>query len=46
MSKRAPALLIDDMLECIEKINSYLEGLTFEQFIDDNKTTDAVGSVK
>jgi len=42
MSKRAPALLIDDMLECIEKINSYLEGLTFEQFLDDNKTTDAV----
>jgi len=42
MSKRAPALLIDDMLECIGKINGYLEGLTFEQFLEDNKTIDAV----
>lgn len=42
MSKRAPALLLDDMLECIEKINDYLEGFTFEQFLNDNKTIDAV----
>ena len=42
MSKRAPALLIDDMLECIGKINSYLEGVTYGQFLDDDKTIDAV----
>jgi uncharacterized protein with HEPN domain len=42
MSKRSPALLIDDIIDSGRKILSYTNGLTFEQFIADNKTVDAV----
>ena len=42
MSKRDPNLLIDDIIEGAEKIQSYTSGLSFEQFISDNKTIDAV----
>ncbi len=35
-------LYIQDILEAIEKINHYLDGLTFEQFSKDIKTIDAV----
>ena len=42
MSKRDPNLLIDDIIESAEKIQSYTSGLSFEQFISDNKTLDAV----
>jgi uncharacterized protein with HEPN domain len=42
MSKRSPALLISDILDSGQKILSYTAGLTFEQFIDDSKTIDAV----
>ena len=42
MSKRNAALLISDILDSGQKILSYTAGLTFEQFIDDSKTIDAV----
>jgi hypothetical protein len=42
MSKRDPKLLLDDILEAIEKIKKYTNGLSFETFIDDSKTIDAV----
>src|ERR1700679_3689234 len=42
MSKRNPKLLLGDILEAIEKIKSYTHGLTFEAFLDDPKTCDAV----
>jgi len=42
MSDRDWNLLIEDILECIDKIDKYIEGLTFEEFIKDDKTIDAV----
>nr|WP_067054819.1 DUF86 domain-containing protein [Mucilaginibacter sp. L294] len=42
MSKRKPELLLEDILESAEKILSYTDGLTFEQFTFDSKTIDAV----
>lgn len=42
MSKRAPNLLLIDILESIEKIKSYTSGYSFEEFINDSKTLDAV----
>ena len=36
MSKRDPKLLLDDILEAIEKIKKYTNGLSFETFIDDS----------
>lgn len=42
MSKREPKLLISDILASIEKIKSYTSGHTFETFIEDSKTLDAV----
>ncbi len=42
MSKRDTLLLIEDMLTAAEKINIYTAGLTFETFIADDKTVDAV----
>lgn len=42
MSKREPKLLIDDILESIDKINSYTQNLNFLDFKDDSKTVDAV----
>jgi len=42
MSNRQAILLIEDIIESAEKILAYTEGLTFEQFILDNKTIDAV----
>ncbi|MDZ7292186.1 MAG: DUF86 domain-containing protein [candidate division KSB1 bacterium] len=35
-------LFLDDMRECCEKILRYAQGLTFEQFTGDEKTSDAV----
>ncbi len=35
-------LYVQDILEAIGRIEQYLEGLTFEQFSKDIKTTDAV----
>ncbi len=35
-------LYVQDILDAIERIDQYLEGITFEQFSKDNKTIDAV----
>jgi uncharacterized protein with HEPN domain len=42
MSKRIPEFLIEDILESAGKILEYTEGLSFEQFLKDSKTSDAV----
>jgi uncharacterized protein with HEPN domain len=42
MSKRAPELLLNDILQCAENIFEYTEGQTYSKFIDDRKTVDAV----
>jgi len=42
MSERAPQILVDDMLEAIERIQSYTAGFHYAQFIEDRKTADAV----
>jgi uncharacterized protein with HEPN domain len=42
MSKRSLELLIEDVWESIEKIERYTEGMTRENFQNDEKTTDAV----
>ena len=33
---------VEDILGCIQKIASYTQGMTYEQFCGDNKTIDAV----
>ena len=40
--KRDYRLYLDDILEAIGKIEKYTEGLSFEQFRNDDKTVDAV----
>ncbi|MGN6163869.1 MAG: HepT-like ribonuclease domain-containing protein [Flavisolibacter sp.] len=42
MSKRAPELLIEDILDSSHKIIAYTAGLTKDAFIKDSKTIDAV----
>lgn len=42
MSKREPKLLLSDILTSIEKIKYYTINYTFDQFIEDSKTLDAV----
>ena len=42
MSNRSAPLLLADILDSGQKILSYTDGLTFEQFIADSKTVDAV----
>jgi len=42
MSKRTPYLLIEDCIESIQKIFSYTSDMTFETFLNDSKTVDAV----
>lgn len=42
MSERYPKFLIEDILDSAEKIISYTEYLTFEEFVKDSKTIDAV----
>ncbi|SDS36912.1 Uncharacterized conserved protein, contains HEPN domain [Mucilaginibacter mallensis] len=42
MSNRQPKLLLEDILESAEKINAYTLNLTYEEFIADSKTIDAV----
>lgn len=42
MSKRLPKLLLLDILESAEKIDIYTSNLTYDEFIDDSKTIDAV----
>jgi uncharacterized protein with HEPN domain len=42
MSKRDRRVILADILESINKIENYVEGITYEQFIRDDKTKDAV----
>lgn len=42
MSKRNKILLLEDMLESVLKIKNYTENLNFQNFINDDKTKDAV----
>lgn len=42
MSKRDAKLLLDDILTSIAKIERYLAGLDREQFLNDEKSIDAV----
>ena len=42
MPPRSWGLRIADIIEAIEKSLSYVEGMTFDQFVDDPKTIDAV----
>jgi uncharacterized protein with HEPN domain len=42
MSKRDPALLISDILESANNIINYTNDLSYEDFLKDQKTVDAV----
>src|SRR5690606_40538579 len=42
MSKRTPNLLVSDILDSAQKILDYTRDLSFENFITDSKTIDAV----
>lgn len=42
MSKRTPHLLLDDILNSANKISEYTRGISYEEFLLDNKTIDAV----
>jgi len=42
MSERLPKLLLEDILNSAEKIITYTKSLTYEGFIEDSKTIDAV----
>lgn len=42
MSERSTALLVEDIIESAKKIKQYVDGLSYEEFINDSKTADAV----
>jgi len=42
MSKRNPELLVEDILESCHKIMEYTKDVSFEEFVVDSKTVDAV----
>lgn len=42
MSKREPRFLLEDILECAEKVRQYTNSMTYDEFIEDSKTIDAV----
>ena len=42
MPKRDPDLLVQDMLDCLRKIEFYTAGMDHAAFLDDVKTIDAV----
>jgi len=42
MSERQPYLLIEDIIESGQKILDYTEGFSFDDFVNDGKTVDAV----
>lgn len=42
MSKRDTILLLEDIIECIEKMERYTDSLSLDQFYNDEKTVDAV----
>lgn len=41
-SKRGDKDYLADMLEALERVQQYTEGYTFDQFVNDSKTQDAV----
>jgi len=42
MSKRHHKLLVQDMVDAAHKVFKYTEGMSFEGFLEDEKTKDAV----
>lgn len=42
MSERQPSILLSDMLDSIDAILEYTNGMDFEAFLGDRKTRDAV----
>lgn len=42
MSKRDIRLFLKDILDCIEKIEKYIKGMSFEDFIQNDMVVDAV----
>lgn len=42
MSKRTPALLLEDILEAASRIIDYTGDINFEEFVSDTRTVDAV----
>ena len=42
MSKRNPKLLVEDILDSCYKIMDYTRGISYEEFLADTKTVDAV----
>jgi uncharacterized protein with HEPN domain len=42
MSDRSPVLLIEDILDAAQKIQRYTDGISFDEFVADEKTIDAV----
>ncbi len=42
MSNRPINLLLSDILESIDRVTQYIEGLSFDAFSDDQKSIDAV----
>jgi len=42
MSKRTDQDLIEDILICLSKIAQYTHSLSYEEFVDDPKTQDAI----
>lgn len=42
MSKRSTAYLLTDMLDAIQAINEFIEGVDYPYFVNDRKTRDAV----
>jgi uncharacterized protein with HEPN domain len=42
MSNRTPNLLLEDILACANKIHFYTKEFTYDQFLSDDKTIDAV----
>ncbi len=41
-SHKSPLPFVKDILDSIEKIEKYCQSMTYEQFIEDDKTKDAV----
>ena len=42
MSKRETLLLLEDIIESIQKIKKYIAGLSKDDFLNDDKTVDAI----
>ena len=42
MSKREPILLLEDIIESIQKIKIYTSGLSLADFLKDDKTIDTI----